>query len=581
MTSAVDPNAMLAEADQRQLAGDISGALVLYDRLIGLAPGFWPAHANRGLALAVIGETLAARAGFRRSIVLEPMAAPALRNLADSLQADEPETAHSVARALVAAAPEAPDSWFSLGCIELARSRPGPADRSLRRALALAPSFAEAVLAFGTTRPETGLTWLRRAIAGSVAPGPMITLARQTAVIGALQESCRLLRRAIAIDPGQGDAAIELTAAIDSASATVELHRWARRALALVPGSVMARSNLGRAELGLGHLADAERSFGEAIRLMPDLAEAHFNRATPLFLLGRTEDAWDEYEWRWRIDRFEKPPSAAPRWSGEPLAGRRLLVHEEQGLGDTLQFVRYLPLIASEPGSVSLLCNPRLVRLLRGSFPDVAISPKPAIPDHDLIVPLLSLPRALGRTRGAPPPAPYLLRPESARIETSGRLKVGLVWAGSSTHPRDQDRSIPLEQLRPWFDEPDVAWFSYQVGPRQSDIAELGLEARLPDLGRLQPDLYEAARVLAGLDLLITVDTAACHLAGALGFPVWLLLAQVPDWRWGMTGATTSWYSSMRLFRQPERGAWQPVIREVRAALAEALAGRPERSLAP
>jgi len=343
----------------------------------------------------------------------------------------------------------------------------------------------------------------------------------------------------------------------------------------------MALSNLGRAELGLGRLAAAERSFGEAIRLMPDLAEAHFNRATPLFLLGRSEDGWEEYEWRWRIDRFEKPPSAAPRWTGEPLAGRRLLVHEEQGLGDTLQFVRYLPLIASEPEPVSLLCNPRLVKLLRGSLPGIVLSPKPSIPDHDLLVPLLSLPRMLGRTRGAPPSAPYLLRPEAARTESTGRLKVGLVWAGSSSHPRDRDRSIPLEQLRPWFDVPDVAWFSYQVGPRQADIADLGLKATLPDLGRLQPDLYEAARVLAGLDLLITVDTAACHLAGALGFPVWLLLARVPDWRWGMTGATTPWYPSMRLFRQPEIGAWQPVIREVRAALAEALAGRPERSRAP
>lgn len=581
MTSAVDPDVLLAEADRRQIAGDIGGALALYDRLIVRAPGFWPAHANRGLALAVIGETSAARAGFRRSIALEPMAAPALRNLADSLQADEPETAHRVARALVAAAPDAPDSWFSLGGIELARSLPGPADRSLRRALALAPGFAEAVLAFATTRPAAGITWLRRAVAGSLAPGPMIALARLATASGALEESGRWLRRAIAIDPGQGDAAVELTAVLDSASSAIELHRWARRALALVPGSVMALSNLGRAELGLGRLADAERSFGEAIRLMPDLAEAHFNRATPLFLLGRSEDGWEEYEWRWRIDRFEKPPSAAPRWTGEPLAGRRLLVHEEQGLGDTLQFVRYLPLIASEPEPVSLLCNPRLVKLLRGSFPGIVLSPKPSIPDHDLLVPLLSLPRMLGRTRGAPPSAPYLLRPEAARTESTGRLKVGLVWAGSSSHPRDRDRSIPLEQLRPWFDVPDVAWFSYQVGPRQADIADLGLEATLPDLGRLQPDLYEAARVLAGLDLLITVDTAACHLAGALGFPVWLLLARVPDWRWGMTGATTPWYPSMRLFRQPEIGAWQPVVREVRAALAEALAGRPERSRAP
>ncbi len=581
MTSAFDPGVALALADQHQLAGDIGGALALYDRLLVQAPGFWPAHANRGLALAVIGETQAARAGFRRSIVLEPMAAPAMRNLADSLQAGDPKAALAVGRALVAAAPEAPDSWLSLGCIELVQSPPGQAGRPLRRALALAPALGDAFVALGATQPEAKLALLRRAAAGSVTPAPMVSLARQTIASGLLQESRRLLRRAIAIDPGHGDAVVELTAAIDSAASAVELHRWARRALALVSDSVVAWNNLGTAELGLGQLAESERSFTEAIRLKPDLAEGHFNRATPLFLLGRTEEAWLEYEWRWRIDRFEKSPSTAPRWNGEPLAGRRLLVHEEQGLGDTLQFVRYLPLLAGRHESVSMLCNPRLVRLLSSSFPGIAVAPKPTIPDHDLAAPLLSLPHLLGNAQRLLPPVPYLLRPEAAQIEATGRLKVGLVWAGNSSHPRDRDRSIQLERLRPWFDVPDIAWFSYQVGPRQSDVADLGLEATLPDLGRLQPDLYEAARVLAGLDLLITVDTAACHLAGALGVPVWLLLAWVPDWRWGMTGVKTSWYPSMRLFRQRERDAWQSVIGEVRTALAEVLAGRPERHLAP
>ena len=581
MTSPFDPGNALAQADGRQLTGDIAGAIALYDHLLVQAPGLWPAHANRGLALAVIGETRAARAGFRRAITLEPMAAPAMRNLADSLQAGDPKAALTVGRALVAAAPESPDSWLSLGCIELVQSPPGPAGRPLRRALALAPAFGDAFVALGAAQPEAKLALLRRGVAASVTSGPMVALARKIIASGSLQESRRLLRRAIVIDPGLGDAVVELTAAIDSAASAVELRRWARRALALVSGSAMAWNNLGTAELGLAHLAESERSFAEAIRLKPDLAEGHFNRATPLFLLGRTGEAWLEYEWRWRIERFEKAPSAAPRWNGEPLVGRRLLVHEEQGLGDTLQFVRYLPLLAGERESVTMLCNPRLERLLSGSFPSIAVAPKPTVPDHDLAVPLLSLPRLLGDARPTPPPAPYLLRPEAARIEAPGRLKVGLVWAGNASHPRDRDRSIPLERLRPWFDVPDVAWFSYQVGPRQSDVAELGLEATLPDLGHLQPDLYEAARVLAGLDLLVSVDTAACHLAGALGVPVWLLLARVPDWRWGMTGMKTSWYPSMRLFRQPEIGAWQPVIGEVRTALLDIPASRPERHLTP
>lgn len=573
MTSAFDPGAALVLADQRQLAGDVGGAIELYDRLLARVPGFWPAHTNRGLALAVIGDMQGARAGLRRSIVIEPTAAPSLRSLADSLLNDEPAAGLGAARALVAVASEAPESWLSLGCIELALSRPAPAGRSLRRAIVLAPALAEALLAMGTTRPEVKLAWFRRAVACSPAPGTMIALAQQTTASGASWESRRLLRRALASEPGHDAAMAELTAVIDAFSATDELHRWARRATLLAPGSFAAWSNLGTAQLGLGHLADSERSFATAIRLAPDLAKAHFNRATPLFLLGRMEEAWLEYEWRWRIDGFEKPPSAAPRWSGEPLSGRSLLVHEEQGLGDSLQFARYLTLLANEHAHVSVLCDPRLERLFRNSFPGITISPKPSLPDHDLAVAFLSLPRLLGRVRSIPPP-PYLARPEAVRIDAAGRLKVGLVWAGNPGHPRDRERSIPLDRLKSWLNLPGIAWFSFQVGPRRSDIADLGLDAALPDLGGHLSDLEDGARVLAGLDLLVTVDTAACHLAGALGLPVWVLLSRIPDWRWGMTGTTTPWYPSMRLFRQPESGAWRPVIDEVGAALAEAVRER-------
>lgn len=573
MIAPFDPGAALAQADQRQLAGDLGAAVALYDDLLARAPGYWQAHANRGLALAVIGDGAAACAGFRRALAIEPSAAPALRNLADSLQGKEPKAGLIVARALTAVAPDASDSWLSLGCIELVQSPPGPAGRALRRSLALAPAVAATLMSVGSTRAEARLAWLRRAVASSPTPEVLVALAQQTTRSGAIAESRRLLRRAIAIEPGRGDVVTEMTAMIDAFSAAADLRRWACRAIVLVPESFAAWNNLGTAELELCRLADAERAFANAIRLQPDLAEGHFNRSMPLFLLDRAEEAWAEYEWRWRVAKFERPPSSAPRWTGEPLAGRKLLVHDEQGLGDSLQFSRYLPLLAREHAPVAMACDPRLEDLFRKSFPDIAIHARPSVPAHDLAVPLLNLPRLLGGTRSFPQP-PYLALPEPARIDAGDRFRVGLVWAGNPNHPRDRDRSIPLARLRPLLDVPDVAWFSVQFGPPKAEIVDLGLDTLLADLGGHLPDMQSVARVFAGLDLLITVDTASCHLAGGLGLPVWVMLPWVPDWRWGMTGTTTAWYPSMRLFRQPAKGEWRSVIDEVGAALVETLSRR-------
>ncbi len=186
------------------------------------------------------------------------------------------------------------------------------------------------------------------------------------------------------------------------------------------------------------------------------------------------------------------------------------------------------------------------------------------MPAHDLAVGLLSLPTLLGKPASS---APYLKIPRVHRIDAPGSLKIGLAWSGNPAHLRNQDRSIPLALLEPWLGIPGTTWFSIQFGAQTHDIARAGFTERIADLGSHVPDLQDTAGALAGLDLLITVDTAFCHLAGSLGLPVWTLLPWLPDWRWGMTGTTTAWYPSMRLYRQPRRGDWQPVITEVGDAL--------------
>jgi len=564
MSGPPDANALLAAADERQLSGDLAGAIALYDRLLALDPFIWPAYANRGLARAVAGDGAAARADFRRALTVDPCAGPALRNLADSLQTLAPASALIPARALVALAPMAADSWLSLGAAALGLGRSPVAARALRRAAVLAPSLADCLTGLGVVAAATDRIWFERALAIAPDLPPLLALARHSHALHDRRTAWRHLRRALALAPGSAEVLLEVTMVIEDAET---LHRWAYRAHLFAPDSPAILNNLGTAAVALGRLEEAERCFAAAIRHRADFAEAHFNRATPLFLLGRMGEAWGEYEWRWRVDRFETPPTDAPRWGGEDLRGRRLLVHEEQGLGDTLQFVRYLPLLATRHRNLAFLCHPRLAHLLQESFPAIEIHARPALPPHEVAAPLLSLPLLLGEADHAPPAAPYLKRPTPHGIDAQGRLRIGLVWSGNPAHPRNRERSIPLAQLSSWLAIPGIAWFSMLFGPGTADIAEAGFETRLADLGSSLPDLRDVAAALAGLDLLISVDTAFCHLAGALGLPVWTMLAQVPDWRWGMKGAATPWYPSMRLFRQPARGAWQPVVAEVEAAL--------------
>lgn len=567
MSPALDPDALLAEADRRQIGGDIAGAIELYDAVLAGNPTMWTAQANRGLALAITGDHSAACAAFRRALALAPAAATVLRNLADSLlRSPEVEPALALAAgALLAVASDRPESWLVSGRSWLRFDRQPEARRALARSLALAPAEPDTLAALNDAdTPADKARWLRRLVSLIENEATLLALARREAALGNSRRAIRASRRALALDPGQLAPLVEMTGVIDGYAASFEVARWCRRALLLAPDSAVAWNNLGTAELGLGHLDRAERAFSNAIAQIPDFAEAHFNRATPLFLIGREEEAWAEYDWRWRIARFERPPTQASRWMGDPLRGRALLVHDEQGMGDALHFSRFLPLIDKDGGSVVFACDARLVRLVEGSLPGIRVVPRSALPAHDLSVPLLSLPRILG-SAGARPP--YLLATDPAILDAGGRHRIGLVWSGNPSHPRDRERSIPLNAFAPLLARPNIAWISLQIGPARDDIRRGGLERVLPDLGVRVADLLDTARIVAGLDLLITVDTAIAHLAGALDRPVWTMVTRVPDWRWGMTGAATAWYPSMRLFRQPEPGDWRTVINDLAGAL--------------
>jgi len=348
-------------------------------------------------------------------------------------------------------------------------------------------------------------------------------------------------------------------------------------AIALKPDFADAHYNLGVALHGQGRFDEALTSYDEAARLNPEFVDARWNRAFLWLTMGRFAEGWREHEWRWR--RKHQPPRSFPQplWKGEPIAGRSILLHNEQGIGDTLQFVRYAPLVAAHGARVLVQVQRPLARLVRGSLDGgiEVLAEGDLLPPFDLHAPLLSLPLAFATTlENVPARVPYLKTDAAAaarwrsRIGPAPGLKIGLVWAGNAQHKNDRNRSIALERLLPLIDEIKARWFSLQVGERAGDLARIA-SGKINNLADRFTDFGETAAAIDNLDLVISVDTAVAHLAGALGKPVWVLLPAVPDWRWLLGRADSPWYPTARLFRQPARGDWDSVMQALRTALRE------------
>jgi hypothetical protein len=323
-----------------------------------------------------------------------------------------------------------------------------------------------------------------------------------------------------------------------------------------------------------GHLDAALAAYDRALALRPDHAPDHYGRATVLLTLGRYQEGWREYAWRWRLPGVPAPLTGTPRWDGRPFPGQTLWVYAEQGQGDTLQFVRYLPHVAALGGRVVLACQPALTRLLRPCVPAAVFAATDraglGAQPCEAYTHLMDLPGLFHTTPETVPavlpavtPAPALVAHWGARLPVAHGPCIGLVWAGNPEHPNDAQRSVPLATLAP-LAQVEATWISLQVGEAAAQHAPPGMV--LHDVGRQVQDFADTAAVLAHLDLVISVDTAVAHLAGALGTPVWTLLPFAADWRWGLADRTP-WYPSMRLFRQPRWRDWRAVVAQVVEAL--------------
>ena len=394
---------------------------------------------------------------------------------------------------------------------------------------------------------------------------------------GRTDEALPLLEAAAAAVPQEAEFHNNLGLALAAADRTDEAIAAHRRALALRPEHAIAWSNLGLALQAENRLPEAIDAYRRAIALAPDFAQAHWNLGLALLAHQDFEEGWREYEWRHRAPEFAGRARAwpGPRWDGADPAGRTLLVTSEQGLGDTLQFIRLVQPIAARGARVIVSAEAPLVRLL-ATAPGVAavFGPDDKPPAYDAQVPLLDLAGMLRLTpTSIPVTVPYLAADVARRATVANMLaahagvhKVGIAWSGSRANTLNRRRSIPLAALAALFALPGIAWFSLQRSIDEEEIAGVP-EARALHRLPAREDFDGMAALVAELDLIVSIDTSIVHLGGALGRPTWMMLAAATDWRWHTRHADTPWYPTLRLFRQPRAGDWDAVVRDVAAAL--------------
>lgn len=351
-----------------------------------------------------------------------------------------------------------------------------------------------------------------------------------------------------------------------------------RAALALDPALPAAHELLGRALASAGDYRGALSALDAAIRENPGSVQAHCTRGLALLALGDYAAAWPEYEWRWHREEMQHMRGMFKQawWKGENIRGRKLLVFAEQGFGDAIQFVRFVPALAARSGArIALDCHPPL-KALFAAVPGVAevIASDAEIPRYDLCLPLMSAPGVLGITAATlPREVPYLRAPEAhaARwrdIVGAGRgLKVGLAWSSDPGAANASMKSVPLPLLAPLADVPGVTFHSVVPGALAGSVPAGGM--KISDHSARLTDFSETAGLVASMDLVISVDTAVAHLAGAMGKPLWVLLRHVPDWRWEAAGEASRWYPTARLFRQASEGDWQSALAPLPGALRE------------
>ena len=534
-------------------------ALERYDRTLALDSKLPEAEFASGFVLARMGRPKEAEKRYRRALVLRQDFAAAWVNLGCLLREQGREVyAEAALLRAVELRPDLISGWLNLAILERERGCTVEAEAHLRQAFSLNPEQVEMHVAWCQFR----------------------------AAEGDMAGAWRWLDWALAREPENAESVNMRGILLHKETRFAEAVEVFAKAETL--GSHAAASNRGNSLLDMGRMDEALRAHEKAVERDPTHPGAQYNLALTRLRLGDWKRGWPGYEARWSFPEVHRSPRvfSQPRWQGEALDGRRILLHAEQGLGDTIQFSRYATLVEARGGKVILQVQQPVVRLIaslpavRAGLAETAVlGEKP--PEFDLECPLLSLPAVFGTTVGTVPwPGAYLGADPELAFEKRQRtphvrptpaqpLRVGLCWAGNPSYKADSRRSFELKILLPLLRLSGITWISLQKGPAAEQLEAFPGDVFVWDGSSQDKDLAETAALMATLDLVITSDTCTAHLAGAMGKPVWILLSHLADWRWMQKIETTPWYPTARLLRQHEPGNWAGVVERAAGDLNE------------
>jgi tetratricopeptide (TPR) repeat protein len=564
--------------------GRFDEALASYARALALRLDFPEALLNRGNTLKDMRRFEAALASFDLALAARPNYAEAHYNRGNTLFAlgrlSEALVSYDLALELRR---DFPEVLCSRGSVRHALKHFDEALADYDRALLLRPDYADAHNNRGVT-----LHALKRFDEALAHYGHALDQHPHSATFFNRSATlCELRRFDEAVD--SCDRALALRADypechFNRGNALIGLQRF-EEAVASYDCALASRPDYREALINSGVALHQDKRFGEelsryerALSQRPDFPDAHYNESLCRLLIGDFERGWPKHEWRWQTAQMEgeRRNFAQPLWLGSPdIAGKTILLHAEQGFGDTIQFCRYAPLVAARGARVILEVQEPLRELTRTLFgPVEVVSCGDALPEFDLHCPLLSLPLAFStRLATIPSETPYLRADSQAatawdtRLGSSGRCRIGLAWSGRPTHKNDRNRSVPLKSMMPVLEGIDATFVSLQRDVRSADADLLQGQSGILHFGDELKSFADTAALIANLDLIISVDTSIAHLAGALAKPVWVLLPYIPDWRWLLDRDDTPWYPTARLYRQDETRRWERVIARVHAAL--------------
>jgi Flp pilus assembly protein TadD len=539
-----------SSADGWRLLGEVlraSGrrpeAVEALRRATSLAPTDAETRSALGLVLAETGSVAEALPHLEEAARLRPSHAPTRHNLGVALaQAGRPAEAVERLREAITLQPDYPEAHYNLGSVLKELGRADEALDALRRAVELRPLYGEALNNLGLA-----LTEARR-------PG----------------EAVPVLRQAVRLRPTAPEGQNNLGLALADLGRFEEAEGCYHEALRLEPGYADAHVNLGNALKEQGRTDEAVGCYQLALWLKPDLPSARYNRSLALLQAGRWQEGWPEYEWRWKRGSMRPRHTEKPRWDESALGGRTILLWCEQGLGDAIQFVRYAALVKAKGGRVVLECPPQLATLLATcAGVDAVVAEGEPVPPFDVQAPLLSLPGLFGTTPESVPAAvPYLAAEPGRvekwreRLEAFPGFRVGVVWQGNRSYAWDRHRSFPLACLAPLAAVEGVRLVSLQKGSAAAQVKGVSFEVIDfgDELDGTAGGFGDTAAVLSCLDLVVACDTAAAHLAGALGVPAWVAVSAVADWRWLRGDDDCPWYPRTEPFRQEILGDWRGVF---------------------